>query len=163
SQRPFRSSVLCCASQARAATSPSAPWTSASSSTTSARPGDGRLGGLDMAREDTARAFAPGASPRPFRAPRRARYEGRSPGRRSRGVGGEALANGFLAHGHEVMRGSRDVAKLAEWTAGAGPRARAGTFAETAAFGELVVLAVKGTAAEGALRLAGPQALAGKI
>jgi predicted dinucleotide-binding enzyme len=60
---------------------------------------------------------------------------------------GKVLADGFLKHGHEVMRGSRDPAKLASWKAGAGPKARTGTFAEAARFGELVVLAVKGSAA----------------
>lgn len=63
------------------------------------------------------------------------------------GVVGQTLADGFLKHGHEVMRGSRDPAKLAPWKAGAGAAARTGTFAETARFGEVVVLAVKGTAA----------------
>jgi predicted dinucleotide-binding enzyme len=63
------------------------------------------------------------------------------------GVVGQVLAGGFLKHGHEVMRGSREPGKLAEWRSGAGPKAQAGTFAETARFGEVVVLAVKGTAA----------------
>jgi len=67
------------------------------------------------------------------------------------GVVGQVLADGFLKHGHEVMRGSRDPAKLAAWRAAAGPKAQAGTFAETARFGELVVLAVKGSAAGAAL------------
>ncbi|HEY4119094.1 MAG TPA: NAD(P)-binding domain-containing protein [Byssovorax sp.] len=61
---------------------------------------------------------------------------------------GQVLSDGFLKHGHEVMRGSRDPSKLADWKKGAGERARTGTFEETAAFGELVVLAVKGSAAE---------------
>ncbi len=65
---------------------------------------------------------------------------------------GQALANGFLKHGDEVMRGSRDPAKLAEWKAGGGPKASAGTFEEAARFGDLAVLAVKGTAAEGVAR-----------
>lgn len=60
---------------------------------------------------------------------------------------GETLANGFLKHGHEVMRGSREVGKLATWKTGGGAKARTGTFAEAARFGEIVVLAVKGTAA----------------
>src|SRR5512136_1882801 len=77
------------------------------------------------------------------------------------GVVGETLADGLLKHGHEVMRGSRDPAKLAAWKAGAGAKARTGTFAETAAFGEVVVLAVKGTAALDAVRACGP-ALGGK-
>ena len=33
------------------------------------------------------------------------------------GTVGEALADGFLKHGHQVMRGSRDAAKLAGWKA----------------------------------------------
>jgi predicted dinucleotide-binding enzyme len=67
------------------------------------------------------------------------------------GVVGQALADGFLKHGHEVMRGSREPAKLSEWKAGAGAKARTGTFAEAAAYGELAVLAVKGTAARDVL------------
>ena len=63
------------------------------------------------------------------------------------GVVGQTLADGFLKHGHEVMRGSRDPAKLAAWKGGAGPAARAGTMVEAARFGELAVLAVKGTGA----------------
>jgi 8-hydroxy-5-deazaflavin:NADPH oxidoreductase len=63
------------------------------------------------------------------------------------GIVGQVLSDGFLKHGHEVMRGSRDPAKLAPWKAGAGAKAKLGTFAETARFGELVVLAVKGAAA----------------
>ncbi len=77
------------------------------------------------------------------------------------GVVGETLANGFLKHGHEVMRGSRDPGKLAGWEAGAGPKASAGTMPETARFGEVVVLAVKGTAAV-ATAEACASALAGK-
>jgi len=77
------------------------------------------------------------------------------------GVVGQTLADGFLKHGHEVMRGSREPAKLAAWRQGAGGKASAGTFAEAAAFGEAVVLAVKGTAALDAVRACGA-ALAGK-
>lgn len=60
---------------------------------------------------------------------------------------GETLAKGFLDSGCAVMRGSRDPKKLEAWRAKAGAKASIGTFAETAAFGELLVLAVKGTAA----------------
>ncbi|HSD20139.1 MAG TPA: NAD(P)-binding domain-containing protein [Anaeromyxobacter sp.] len=63
------------------------------------------------------------------------------------GIVGQVLSDGFLKHGHEVMRGSRDPAKLEPWKAVAGAKAKVGTFAETARFGELVVLAVKGAAA----------------
>ena len=78
------------------------------------------------------------------------------------GTVGQVLSEGFLEHGDEVMRGSRDPGKLAAWKAGAGPRAQAGTFAEAARFGELVVLAVKGTAAAAAVDACGG-ALAGKV
>jgi 8-hydroxy-5-deazaflavin:NADPH oxidoreductase len=79
------------------------------------------------------------------------------------GIVGETLANGFLKHGYEVMRGSREVAKLGAWKAKAGTKAHTGTFQDTARFGEIVVLAVKGTAAEEAVEVAGAANLAGKV
>ena len=78
------------------------------------------------------------------------------------GVVGEALASGFLKHGHAAMRASREPQKLAAWKAAAKGQAAVGTFAEAAAWGELVVLAVKGLAAEAALDQAGVANLAGK-
>lgn len=78
------------------------------------------------------------------------------------GVVGKTLADGLLKFGYEVKRGSRDVGKLAEWKAGAGDRASVGTFAEAAAWGDTIVLAVKGGAAESAVALAGLANLAGK-
>ena len=56
---------------------------------------------------------------------------------------GETLAGGFLKYGYDVIRGSRDPAKLDDWAAVAGPRASTGTFAEAATRGEMVVLAVR--------------------
>ena len=79
------------------------------------------------------------------------------------GTVGETLANGFLKHGHDVMRGSREPKKLAGWKEKAGPKAQIGTFAETAKFGDAVVLAVKGNAAESAVKAAGVDVLAGKL
>jgi len=76
---------------------------------------------------------------------------------------GEVLGNGFLAHGHEVLRASREPDKLAAWKAAAGPKAKTGTFAEAAEWGEIVVLAVKGSAAEAVIEQAGPDRLAGKL
>lgn len=73
------------------------------------------------------------------------------------GIVGEVLADGFLKHGYEVMRASRDPNKLLNWKSAAGARASIGTFAEGAKYGDLVVLAVKGTAAESALQQAGIQ------
>jgi 8-hydroxy-5-deazaflavin:NADPH oxidoreductase len=77
------------------------------------------------------------------------------------GVVGKTLAEGFLKHGHEVEIGSRDPAKLGEWAAKHG-KASAKTFAEAAAFGEVVVLAVGGEVALEALTLVDPGALDGK-
>ena len=79
------------------------------------------------------------------------------------GVVGQALADGFLKHGDEVMRGTREPAKLAGWKAQAGRHASVGTFAEAARHGEVVVLAVKGTAAESVIDLCGPGTLDGKV
>ena len=74
---------------------------------------------------------------------------------------GKTLATGFLKHGHDVVIGTRDAAKLAAW-AKQNPRGRVGSPADAAKFGELAVLAVKGTAAADAVRAAGPGNLAGK-
>jgi 8-hydroxy-5-deazaflavin:NADPH oxidoreductase len=73
----------------------------------------------------------------------------------------KVLAGGFLRHGHDVLIGSRSPAKLADWAAG-NPGGKTGTFADAARFGELIVLAVKGTAAHEALQLAGAGLLGGK-
>jgi hypothetical protein len=73
----------------------------------------------------------------------------------------KTLAAGFLKHGHQVMVGTRTPAKLADWTT-QNPGSSAGAFAAAAAFGELIVLAVKGKAAPEALRLAGAENLRGK-
>jgi len=75
---------------------------------------------------------------------------------------GRALADGFLEHGYEVMRASRDPAKLDAWKANAVAGASTGTFEQAALWGDLVVLAVKGTAAESAVALCGAANLAGK-
>ena len=74
----------------------------------------------------------------------------------------KTLATGFLKHRHTVMLGTRDTKKLAEWqkkNAGA----KLGSFAETAAFGEVAVLATLWSGTESALQLAGHDNLAGKV
>ncbi|HSB09183.1 MAG TPA: NAD(P)-binding domain-containing protein [Blastocatellia bacterium] len=73
----------------------------------------------------------------------------------------KVLGNGLLRHGHEVKMGTRESAKLAEWAA-QNPAGHVGSFSEAAAFGDLIVLAVKGTAAGDALRAAGAANLGGK-
>jgi hypothetical protein len=75
---------------------------------------------------------------------------------------GAALADGFLKHGYEVMRASRDPSKLDGWKADAGKGAKTGTFEQAASWGELIVLAVKGSAAESAVALCGTTNLADK-
>ena len=73
----------------------------------------------------------------------------------------KALAAGFVKHGHQVVMGTRDPSKLKDW-AGQKRIDRVVSFADAAKFGELVVLAVKGTVALEALRAAGAANLAGK-
>ena len=77
------------------------------------------------------------------------------------GVVAQTLATGFLKHGHAVKVGTRDAAKLAAWQA-ANPEGAVGSFADAAAFGEVLVLAVKGGKAPEVCRLAGAANLAGK-
>jgi predicted dinucleotide-binding enzyme len=77
------------------------------------------------------------------------------------GVVGQTLAAGFLKHGHQVEIGTRDPAKLKDWSA-KNPGAAVKSFAEAAAFGDLVVLAVGGEVAQQALTLIGSSALQGK-
>ena len=78
------------------------------------------------------------------------------------GIVAQTLAAGFLKHGHETMIGTRDKAKLADWSR-LNPKARVGGSSETAGFAEIVVLAVKGTASADALRAAGNGNLSGKV
>jgi predicted dinucleotide-binding enzyme len=77
------------------------------------------------------------------------------------GIVAQTLGGGFLKHGHEVVMGTRDPAKLAEW-AQQNPKGKVGSFANAAKFAELAVLAVKGTVAADAVRAAGAANFAGK-
>ena len=78
---------------------------------------------------------------------------------------GRRLAAGFRSRGHDVMIGSRDPAKpeLREWLSGDGAGIEAGTFAQAAEHGKLLVLAVLGDAAEAAITDAGPDNFSGKV
>jgi hypothetical protein len=75
---------------------------------------------------------------------------------------GKVLAAGFASLGHEVTIGSRDPGKLQEW-ASASARVSAGTFADAATFGDILVLATLGTGTLDAIRLAGVDAFDGKV
>jgi len=64
------------------------------------------------------------------------------------GMVGEALAGKLAALGHEVKLGSRaeSAAKAAAWAAQAGRQASSGSYAQAAAFGEIVINALQGVA-----------------
>ena len=78
---------------------------------------------------------------------------------------GRRLAAGFRSRGHDVMIGSRDPgrADLRERLSGDGAGIEAGAFAQAAEYGELLVLAVLGNAAEEAIAAAGPKNFSGKV
>ena len=78
---------------------------------------------------------------------------------------GRRLAAGFHGCGHDVVLGTRDPSKseLREWVAGDGAGIAVGTFAESAAHGKLLVMAVLGNAAEAAITAAGPENFSGKV
>ncbi|MCI4363471.1 MAG: NAD(P)-binding domain-containing protein, partial [Thermoplasmata archaeon] len=73
------------------------------------------------------------------------------------GVVGKALAKGLAGRKHEVMIGTRSPndPPLVAWLAKEGEGVRAGSFAQAAEHGELLVLATKGEAALDAIDLAG--------
>jgi 8-hydroxy-5-deazaflavin:NADPH oxidoreductase len=73
----------------------------------------------------------------------------------------KSLAGGFVKHGHQVMLGTRDAGKLKDFVADH-KGAQAGSFADAAKYGDVVVLAVKGDVAQQALQAAGPANLGGK-
>jgi 8-hydroxy-5-deazaflavin:NADPH oxidoreductase len=74
----------------------------------------------------------------------------------------KVLGSGFLKHGHEAMLGTSSPAKLTDWLA-QNPQGSVGSFSEAALFGEVVVLALKGTAVVDVVRAAGVSSLAGKV
>ncbi len=74
---------------------------------------------------------------------------------------GKSLARGFLATGHQVKIGSRSPEKLADFAKESG--ASNGTFAETASFGDILVLATHGAGTLEAIDLAGKDNFRGKV
>src|SRR5258708_7064424 len=79
------------------------------------------------------------------------------------GIVGRTLGAGFLKHGHAVMIGTRDPKdkEVADWLA-SNSGAKAGTFADAASFGEVLLLAVKGQFVERVIELAKPENFTGK-
>jgi len=78
------------------------------------------------------------------------------------GAVGDTLSTGFLKHGYPVMRATRDPSKLQAWKAAATGEASVGTYAQAAAWADIIVLAVKGLVAEEVLDQAGHDNLANK-
>jgi hypothetical protein len=79
------------------------------------------------------------------------------------GIVGQVLGKSFLSEGHEVMLGTRTPYKIevVKWK-DENQTGRSGTLEDTATFGELIVLATMGEAAENAIRLAGLKNFSGK-
>jgi predicted dinucleotide-binding enzyme len=79
------------------------------------------------------------------------------------GIVGRILATAFLKEGYEVMLGTRDTSKpeVVKWKK-ENADGRTGTFAETAGFGQLLLLATSGLATEAAVKLAGVENFKGK-
>lgn len=80
------------------------------------------------------------------------------------GIVGRVLASAFLKEGHEVMLGTRDITKeeVVKWKA-ENTGAQTGSFTETAAFADVIVLATGGSVIKNAIELAGPANFSGKV
>jgi predicted dinucleotide-binding enzyme len=78
---------------------------------------------------------------------------------------GQTLGAAFATVGHDVRMGTRDPQqpKAQAWATKAGPNASTGTFADAAAFGELLVLATLWSASAHVIQLAKSENAARKI
>ena len=81
------------------------------------------------------------------------------------GTVGQTLATAIVGLGHAVCMGSRSTPndRALAWADSQGDAASAGTFAQAAAFGEVVVNCTAGVHSLEALHAAGADALAGKV
>ncbi|MEP6711936.1 MAG: NAD(P)-binding domain-containing protein [Ferruginibacter sp.] len=80
------------------------------------------------------------------------------------GIVGQVLGSAFLKEGYEVMLGSRNPQKeeVTKWK-NKNSAGLSGNFADTAAFGKMLVLACAGSAAIDVISLAGKENFSGKI
>lgn len=80
------------------------------------------------------------------------------------GIVGQVLAKSFTAEGNEVMLGTRNTAKedLVKFKS-ANPSISIGNFKETAEYGEILVIATKGSVTTAAIEIAGIENFSGKI
>jgi predicted dinucleotide-binding enzyme len=81
------------------------------------------------------------------------------------GIVGTTIGTKLVELGHDVLLGSRtaDNAKGAAWVGAAGAKASQGTFADAAAFGELLFNCTSGVGSLAALEAAGAAALGTKV
>src|SRR4029434_9837390 len=81
------------------------------------------------------------------------------------GMVGNAIATKLVQLGHQIMMGSRTANSEAgqQWLRSVGDKAQIGTFADAAAFGEIVLDCTNGANSLAALRQAGAANLRGKI
>jgi predicted dinucleotide-binding enzyme len=78
---------------------------------------------------------------------------------------GRVLAVGLAGVGHEVMIGTRDPSqqKMTDWLSDAGKGVTAGTFAEAADFGKLLILAIGWSNVKKVIDLTGVENFSGKV
>ncbi|GEM44968.1 NADPH-dependent F420 reductase [Deinococcus cellulosilyticus] len=79
------------------------------------------------------------------------------------GMVGKALATALVNKGHNVVIGTRDPGKLAEWAATQGENLKISSPSEAAQHAEIVLHATSGQAALQALESAGAENLKGKL
>ena len=80
------------------------------------------------------------------------------------GIVGRVLGSAFIAEGYEVMLGTRNVQKedVVQWLS-QNATAKAGSFKETAIFGDIIVLAMSGDVAEQVIKTSGIENFKDKI
>jgi 8-hydroxy-5-deazaflavin:NADPH oxidoreductase len=81
------------------------------------------------------------------------------------GMVGETIGSRLISLGHEVCMGSRTAGneKAVAWAKKEGAKARCGTFADAAAFGELLFNCTKGEVSVAVVQSAGEANLQGKV
>lgn len=79
------------------------------------------------------------------------------------GMVGPAIANRLVELGHEAMIGTREPSKSGDKLKSKNEAVKVGTFAESAAFGEILFNATNGAGSLEALKLAGESNLNGKV
>lgn len=80
------------------------------------------------------------------------------------GIVGQVLGKAFLSEGHDVMLGTRNISKeeVVKWKK-ENAKGLLGSFSETAQFGQIIVLAISGLAAEDAIQMAGKDHFSNKV